>query len=957
MSFQFSNPAFLWCLLFAVPWVVWFFRSSDSSLSPLRLWLSLLVRLLVVVALVFAMAGLQWLRPNEGLNVVYLLDRSQSVPADQQEASLAYVNGSVQGKEDTDQAGVIVFGSDTGIEQMVQDRVEIGKIQAVVETDRTDIAAAIRLGTASFPQYGQKRLVLISDGNENLGDALSAVAAAKPLGVSVDVVPLGAERRNDISLQRLGLPGNVKKGTTFEAKIFAVADESGPATVRLFRNNRLLGEQDVNMEPGKNLFTFPQTLPNSGFYTYDVEIAAAGDRVAQNNRAINFVNVVGDPRILVVSDVPEQDRPLVSALESSQLEVVLTDLSGFPDSLAEMQSYDAIFLSNIAAGDLGSDHMTRIESAVKDFGVGLVCIGGDQAYAAGGYRGTALERTLPLDMELSSKKVLPSGALAMVMHGMEFNNGNQVARRVAIGVLNAMGPQDQLGIVLWDGTDRWLFPMTKIGDGQNLGAKIMGMNQGDLPSFQNVMSMAFEGLKETTANLKHMIIFSDGDPGAPSEELMAAITGNRITVSTVLIAGHAGPETMRWIADRGRGRFYDVRSPDRLPQIFIKETAVILKSAISEVPFVPQRVSNSELIRGLGTNFPQLLGHVATTGKGRAEIPLLTESGDPLLAHWQYGLGRAVAFTSDARARWANQWLSWGNYRQFWSQVAQWALRRVENSDFTSEVSIDKGRGVIAVEAVDESGNFRNFLELNARVVDPNGQGQALQLEQTAPGRYEARFDAEAVGAYTINLMHMEGRELVGAQMIGTSLNFSPEFASSETRWPLLNRLAEASGGKVFPAMSSEADPFAHDRRETFQPRELWEWLLRFAILLFVFDVGVRRIQVEPAELRRAFQWLLARILFWRTAAPAATRDESLSALLNRRDEVRAERVREQSERPPMVARPVSDVAPKKKSIHVPKRPAKRPSPEEPSEEQEPAQPESTASRLLAAKKNARRKR
>ena len=191
--------------------------------------------------------------------------------------------------------------------------------------------------------------------------------------------------------------------------------------------------------------------------------------------------------------------------------------------------------------------MTRIESAVKDFGVGLVCIGGDQAYAAGGYRGTALERTLPLDMELSSKKVLPSGALAMVMHGMEFNNGNQVARRVAIGVLNAMGPQDQLGIVLWDGTDRWLFPMTKIGDGQNLGAKIMGMNQGDLPSFQNVMSMAFEGLKETTANLKHMIIFSDGDPGAPSEELMAAITGNRITVSTVLIAGHAGPETMRWI--------------------------------------------------------------------------------------------------------------------------------------------------------------------------------------------------------------------------------------------------------------------------------------------------------------------------------------------------------------------------------------------------------------------------
>ena len=958
MNIQFSNPGFLWCLLLAIPWVFWLSRYSDSSLSPWRLWVACVVRLLVVIALILAMAGLQWLNPTDGLNVVYLLDRSQSVSASQQAASLRYVNESVLQKEEPDKAGVIVFGSDTGIEQMVQERVELGKIQAVVETDRTDIAAAIRLGTASFPQYGQKRLVLVSDGNENLGEAVTAVAAAQPLGVSIDVVPLGAERRNDISLQRLGLPGNVKKGTTFEAKIFAVSDEPGPATVRLFRNNQLLGEQDVSLEAGKNLFTFPQTLPNSGFYTYDVEIAAAGDMVAQNNRAISFVNVVGDPRILLVSDRPEQDQPLAEALRSSKLDVLITDLSGFPESLAEMQSYDAIFLSNIAAGDLGGEAMRRLESAVKDFGVGLVCVGGDQTYAAGGYRGTALERTLPLDMELSSKKVLPSGALAMVMHGMEFNNGNQVARQVALGVLGAMGPQDELGIVLWDGTDRWLFPLTKVRDGGDLGSKIMGMNQGDLPSFQNVMSMAFEGLKDSTANLKHMILFSDGDPGAPSEELMAAITDNRITVSTVLIAGHAGPETMRWIAERGRGRFYDVRSADLLPQIFIKETAVILKSAISEVPFVPQVVSSSELIRGFGSEFPQLRGHVATTPKGRAEIPLLTESGDPLLAHWQYGLGRAVAFTSDARSRWASQWLPWSQYRQFWSQIAQWALRRVENTDFTSDVTIVNGRGVIAVEAVDDGGNFRNFLELNARVVDPNGEGQALRLEQTAPGRYEARFDAKAVGAYTINLMHMEGDDLLGAQMIGTSLNFSPEFSSSETRWDLLNRLAELSRGKVFADMTVASNPFAHDRLETFQPKDLWEWLLKFAILLFPIDVGLRRVQLDPLEMQRAYRWVLGRLLFWKAVdVGGKSSDESLSALLNRRDAVRAKQDRDSASSKHFSVEPSPAASAKKADSPISHQPkvvvSEQTSPKPTSE----AAPESTASRLLAAKKNARRKR
>src|SRR5881296_3670045 len=121
-----------------------------------------------------------------------------------------------------------------------------------------------------------------------------------------------------------------------------------------------------------------------------------------------------------------------------------------------MQSYDAIFISNVAAGDLGADRQKLLESAVRDFGVGLVCVGGDQSFAAGGYRNTPLETTLPVSMELDSKKVLPSGAVVLVMHGMEFANGNQVARDCAQGVLAALAPQDQLGLIMWDGTERWV---------------------------------------------------------------------------------------------------------------------------------------------------------------------------------------------------------------------------------------------------------------------------------------------------------------------------------------------------------------------------------------------------------------------------------------------------------------------------------------------------------------------
>ena len=216
----------------------------------------------------------------------------------------------------------------------------------------------------------------------------------------------------------------------------------------------------------------------------------------------------------------------------------------------------------------------------------------------------------------------------------------------------------------------------------------------------------------------------------------------------------------------------------------------------------------SELVRGIGASeYPKLLGYVATTPKPRAETPLWTDKGDPLLAHWQYGLGRAVAFTSDAKARWGRIWLDWDKYRQFWSQIGQWSLRRLENADFTTEVTVDKGEGVINVEALDEQGNFRNFLNLQAIVVSPKGERQTVRLEQTGPGHYEARFPTKEVGAYLLNLMEIKDGQVRGSQVIGASVNYSPEFNASEPNLNLLRRLAETGGGKLLDPIDSSGEP------------------------------------------------------------------------------------------------------------------------------------------------------
>jgi uncharacterized membrane protein len=956
MNFQFTHPSYLLLLPPALAWVIWLAWKTDVQTGQGRRWVALAIRIVVLVALVLAIAGLQWLRPLEGMNVFFLLDRSDSVPSTQQELAREYVNRAAKEKKATDKAGVIVFGAEASIESTANAAIDVQKIQAVVPTVGTDIGGAIRLGTAAFPENGQRRLVLLSDGNENAGDALSALVAAKTLGVTVDVAALGVSRGNDVIVQKITLPNNLKKGQTFEVKIFAQSDETKPATIRLFRNDQFLGEQKVELAAGKNLFSFPQTLTEPGFYSYDVQLDAPGDLVPQNNRAVSFTSVRGEPRVLIVSEKPELDKTLAGALQSARLDVKASDLSAFPSTLAEMQSYDTIFLSNIAAGDLGIDLMRLLESAVKDFGVGLVCIGGDQAYGAGGYRGTPLEETLPVSMELDSKKVLPKGALVLVVHATEFPNGNAWARDIAFAALEALGPQDEMGIVLWDGNDRWLFPLTAVGDKQELGRKIMGMNPGDMVSFQGVMNMAHDALKKSTANLKHMVVFSDGDPTAPTKQQIQSIVDDKITISAVMIGGHVTPDAMVWMSEgMGRGRFYDVRSPGQLPQIFIKEAAVILKSAIFEEPFKPQQVASSELLRGLGPGeYPTLRGYVATSQKSRAETPLLSDKGDPLLAHWQYGLGRSVAFTSDAQAKWALDWLGWEKYRQFWSQIAQWSLRKVDTADFTTEVAVDNGQGTISVEALDAQGNYRNFLTLQTVVVSPKGARQLVRLEQTGPGRYEGHFSGRDVGAYLLNLMDVKEGQLRGSQVLGASVNYSPEFNATEPNLNLLRRLAEAGGGRVLNPASPADNPFLHGRRKTFQPRDLWEWLLKFALVLFPLDVAVRRIQLDRAEWLRATQNLRRWLFFWRGVPRAPEADESLAALLARRERVRASQTAPAARpRPelfkPRTPAPVAGDKPEARTeTPAPGAAETKPAP--------PGEPVTTTSRLLEAKRRAQRR-
>ncbi|MEC9331323.1 MAG: glutamine amidotransferase [Verrucomicrobiota bacterium] len=363
------------------------------------------------------------------------------------------------------------------------------------------------------------------------------------------------------------------------------------------------------------------------------------------------------------------------------------------------------------------------------------------------------------------------------------------------------------------------------------------------------------------------------------------------------------------------------------------------------------------MLNGLAPDsYPQLLGYVATSEKPRAETPLLTMQGDPLLAHWQFGLGRAVAFTSDAKSKWGNNWIRWEQYQTFWSQIANWSLRRIETSDLSTEVAIEQGRGIISVEAIDTEGNFRNFLDLQAVVVNPKGERELVILTQTAAGRYEAKFETRETGSYLVHLRQLENGKISSSQVIGTNLDHSPEFADSRPSQARLKRLAEVGGGKLLKRDFTKDNPFKHDRKETFQPVDLWDWMLKFAILLFPIDVGIRRIQIDSKEWKRWIFNLKRMLIFWRQPKGNLSQEESLNSLLAKRNKTRQELLQRQhikSDGPDVkLFRPqelTNDNSLTKSSIKYNSDKLKN---IETKEEER-----STTSRLLAAKRNALRKK
>jgi Ca-activated chloride channel family protein len=856
MPLEFMHP---WALALAplAGFFVWQHFRTLAPLSPRRRRASLAARLGLFFLLVLALADPRWLGETRKQSVAFLVDASDSLRTAALEAATALaptlppeLAPPAEGgpPRDPDAARWLAFAGSTRVLASPAALAELDRRPLV--PSRTDLASALRLAHASLPADRVRSIVVLTDGvtEPAAWEALAASLTAD--GVRVVPLAVTAPDEPEALIRSLEAPARVRQREPFRIQADITSNCAQAATLRVFRNGILVQTSPARLAIGANRFELTQVIEADALAEYILRVEAEHDTFADNNELAALVRAEGEPRVLLLTDTPAQARHLEHALRQEGIRLDIRPARGAPLALGDLQNYALLILDNVSAPELGAPQLKLYASYVTDFGGGLLMLGGDQSFGLGGYHRTPVDEVLPVRSEFQADEESPSLGLVLVMDKSGSMGGDRIvmARAAAAGAIELLTPKDYAGVVVFDGDASWAADFQPVVDRHEFRRRIASIEADGGTNLSPGMELAYRALAPAPAKLKHVIVLSDGE-STPGNflEIAAQMAQSGITVSTVGVGDGIDVDTLQEIARRGNGRYTFTANSQDIPQILAKETVTAAKSALQEFPFAPRRVRPADFLEDLDfAAAPFLYGYVRTELRPTAELWLATERGEPLLATWRHGLGRAGAFTSDARARWAVEWLRWDGYSRFWAQLVRHLMRTDAAAPFALKVTPEPGADGegfrLTVDALDPAGEFVTAATGRVLVLDPSGERRSLPLAPAGPGRFTVRVPAPTRGNHHFDLRLESPAFPDGAvrAYAAAAPSFPDEYRLAPPDPALLARLANATGGEFNPP--SVAALLAADPRRARHEHPLWPWLAAAALAAFLADLALKRL-------------------------------------------------------------------------------------------------------------------
>lgn len=854
--FEMPNPTAL--LLVPVIVVVLYLAWRDNALPALRSRLTLVCRAAICTLLVLALAGLTVQQPVNREAVVFVGDVSASV-AQTRDAETRFISQAVAAKRPDDAFAVVSAARQAGVERVLGTSGSFDGFVSTAPDDATDLAAGLRLASGLLPAGYQPRVVLLSDGQQTTGDATAQARLLAARGVRVDVVPLPVSSGPEVLLDQLAAPRVTQQGERFSARVPVVSNVDTTATVRLYRGNDLLGEQTLEVKPGTTDVSFSSQADQTGFVDLRATLTAADDTLDENNIVSAVVQVQGPPRVLVIEGRDGEAAAVVNALTSGGMQVETQPPSAVPQQTEGLGQYAAVVLADVSASALDDAQQSSLRSYVRDLGRGLLAIGGDTSFGQGDYVGTPLDDVLPVRSSVRAHRDQGRVALVLVidrsgsMADDPYKEGTtklDMARQAAILSVQELTGRDLVGVLAFDSFQHWLIPVTSVASvGMNtLEDRIGSLLSDGGTDIYRALESGYQAAAKADAQYRHVILMSDGmsccngDYGALLDQMHDA----NVTLSTIAVGGDADQKLLSQLARQGDGRYYFAEHARDIPRLMTRETNLATRGPLVEGNVEPRVVAADATLSDLASGgLPPLGGYLVTTPKDLAEVLLVSDAADPILARWPYGLGRAVAWTSDLRGRWSDAWLQWPGMPRLFNSLVNWTI---PPSQGPLQVSLraTPASGHITVETA--SSLQPQGLNVHARLAQPGQAALDVPLSATGPGRYEGEFPVGGPGTYLMRVSADRDGVAVAAADAALPVSYAAEFRRVSADTGRMTQIARAGGGSVL-SLDEPVSTFAQNLAPVTSPLPLQRLLLLLAAILLPIDVALRRLRMSWAEI------------------------------------------------------------------------------------------------------------
>lgn len=868
-------------LLLAIPLAVYHgLRTAEDATTGRRVWMVIL-RSLVILLITLDLAEVRVWTRGQKLCAYFLVDTSRSIRPDAREAMVKYIGDCIQQMSRRASAGLITFDSQARLVMPAARRPEFITVTEDMENalkpnddprGQTNIADAIRVALSVYPDGVEKRAILLTDGNETEGNVEAAALMAKGQGVSLFTVPVPPPEAKDVLVSRLDIPTEAKAEVSFPVVAQVVSSHPCEGTLKLFADGFKLAEQQVKLAEGANTVKFRQSLAEPGRFLYCAKFEAPFKQRLENDRAYGFVRVRGMPRVLLLTGQREDGKYLEDALRATRMIVESRQAAGVPERLLDLLNYDVVIMAGITADQLSDNQMRLLREYVYEFGGGFVMVGGDKGFGAGGFAGTDLEQMLPVKTQLLEKEV-PSVAIAVIVDFsksiLQIQEGDlnkpELMATSIMYLVEKLGQNDMLGVIT-TGTEvylsNWRMHLQRVVDKKSLAAqaKRLGREQEYRmgSNLYRPLLRALEQLKTVRTSYKHILLLSDGyvPTGYDYAKVCAQISSDGVTISAIGLGDDCNSRMLKQLAQWGNGRFYTLTGKDDVDKVFTQELKEVQQSIVVEEALKPRCVAQSDMLDGIDIDLaPYLFGYVRTKPKFEAETILtFPPENDPLLSVWDYGSGRAAAFTSDVKDRWAVLWVrDWQrNFGQLWEQIIYHLIARDEKLRLVPDVRTEGEEVLIETDVVDDHGNFVNGRDMLAEVYYLGKKGHVfsraavtrIPLDQSAPGRYRGTHRVTKNGVYAVRIADRERSAVTTAGVVVSTFK---EQAGLSINRELLKRIAATTGGRYEP---SPEEAMKVTRAKKTRPHEVGAWALMIAAFLFLADVIARRLPAVLELLR-----------------------------------------------------------------------------------------------------------